>query len=140
MADDYNLQLVPEEEQNDIDKEAFSKGQMLLNAEVQLILEHHLNTKTSTDMEYQPPENLKKVVDHIKRFNSISNRAAVNTIRQVCADFHLKAYEVALIVNLMPRSSEEAIALIPSLGDGERFNEEQLQNLLDEVYGAQKVD
>eukprot|EP01026_Neomeris_dumetosa_P009873 TRINITY_DN13479_c0_g1_i4.p1 TRINITY_DN13479_c0_g1~~TRINITY_DN13479_c0_g1_i4.p1 ORF type:complete len:141 (+),score=24.75 TRINITY_DN13479_c0_g1_i4:156-578(+) len=140
MTDEYSSQLVPEEEQGDIDKEVFAKGQMLLNAEVEIILDIHITSKQSKDMEYQPPETLKRVIDHVKRFNPIKSRSSVTSIRGLCAEFHLRAYEVALIVNLMPRSAEEAIALIPSLGDGVRFNEEQLQQLLDEVYGAQKVD
>lgn len=69
--------------------------------------------------------------DYCRRFGKIQHRGAVVDIRSALErEGDLSEYEMCMLVNLMPKSVEEAKVLIPSL---QRLKNEKVNKILDRL-------
>eukprot|EP00922_Rhytidocystis_sp_ex-Travisia-forbesii_P019507 GHVS01028863.1.p1 GENE.GHVS01028863.1~~GHVS01028863.1.p1 ORF type:complete len:131 (+),score=16.66 GHVS01028863.1:89-481(+) len=105
--------------------------------ELQCILADQLRSNvrrsTATNMAIQMS------YDYCCRFGKVRHRNAVVDIRSSLErEGDLTEYEICMLVNMMPKTAEEAKALIPSL---KRLNNARVSKLLDHldtyrIYGA----
>ena len=60
-------------------------------------------------------------------------------VREILQDKALHKYELAQLANLCPESAEEARSLIPSLEGPNRFDDEDLQEILDDIAAKKSI-
>ncbi|KAL3129252.1 hypothetical protein CHM_3g4320 [Cryptosporidium hominis] len=102
----------------DIEKLEFGKelnGIKCLNlSELRLLLEDRMRTYPSGSDEAHTL--IKSAYDYSYKFGKIKNRASVILIREALDETtKLHEFEIASLVNLLPRTPDEAKSLIPSL-------------------------
>lgn len=108
----------------------------LSNSEVKFLLEAWLVQKRQKNPSYIPTPITQRAYDYLNRFGAgmMKNEEAMRALRTKLDDGGFKQHETSIISNIMPETAEEAMALVPSLKDGERFpSEDNLQAILDEI-------
>ncbi|VDM02378.1 unnamed protein product [Schistocephalus solidus] len=96
-------------------------------SEVKFLLEHRKEQNENNPIhELELSNNFVKALNYTTQFSKFNNRETIDSVRR----FH--NFELAAIANLLPDTSEEARALIPSL-ESPRFPEDELQQILDEI-------
>eukprot|EP01112_Ceratiomyxa_fruticulosa_P008617 TRINITY_DN2231_c0_g1_i1.p1 TRINITY_DN2231_c0_g1~~TRINITY_DN2231_c0_g1_i1.p1 ORF type:complete len:140 (+),score=16.79 TRINITY_DN2231_c0_g1_i1:226-645(+) len=111
----------------------FSKAQCLLNSEVAFLLQHRKDHEEGV----QASPVFSKTQAYVDRFNRFKNKIALTEVRAILGRNEFEQYEIAALGNLLPESSEEAKALIPSLS---RMNDEDLESLLNDLTTYQRYD
>eukprot|EP01053_Blabericola_migrator_P005389 Blabericola_migrator_1__5388@NODE_275_length_10491_cov_112_748561_g228_i0_p6_GENE_NODE_275_length_10491_cov_112_748561_g228_i0NODE_275_length_10491_cov_112_748561_g228_i0_p6_ORF_typecomplete_len136_score23_54RNA_pol_Rpb4/PF03874_16/1_3e20Hemolysin_N/PF12563_8/0_022_NODE_275_length_10491_cov_112_748561_g228_i050875494 len=97
--------------------------------EVQLILSDQMKLNNVRNTVSQGL--IKKSHDYAVRFAQITNRQAIFDLRSALESHQfLEEFEMASLVNLIPRSAEEAKAIIPSLN---RLSDEKVNAVLGDI-------
>eukprot|EP01057_Protomagalhaensia_wolfi_P000394 Protomagalhaensia_wolfi_Nauph_80__393@NODE_1218_length_1652_cov_66_976441_g937_i0_p2_GENE_NODE_1218_length_1652_cov_66_976441_g937_i0NODE_1218_length_1652_cov_66_976441_g937_i0_p2_ORF_typecomplete_len138_score27_55RNA_pol_Rpb4/PF03874_16/2_7e20_NODE_1218_length_1652_cov_66_976441_g937_i011341547 len=97
--------------------------------EVQLILSDQMKLSNVRNSVSQGL--IKKSYEYAVRFAQISNRQAIFDLRSALeAHQFLEEFEMASLVNLVPRSAEEAKAVIPSLN---RLPDDKVNRVLSDI-------
>lgn len=120
-------------DQDVIDREARKGKKVLTVSEVSFLADQVVAARKAEDSDFVPNGMLLKVAEYGQRFATNKNRATIDKIRDVCATAGLSEEEVGLVVNLSPQTAEEARTLVPTLQDTQRFSDEDLDQLLQEL-------
>eukprot|EP01054_Gregarina_sp_Poly1_P003235 Gregarina_sp_Poly_1__3234@NODE_1920_length_3080_cov_105_681713_g1238_i0_p4_GENE_NODE_1920_length_3080_cov_105_681713_g1238_i0NODE_1920_length_3080_cov_105_681713_g1238_i0_p4_ORF_typecomplete_len135_score19_23RNA_pol_Rpb4/PF03874_16/1_5e21_NODE_1920_length_3080_cov_105_681713_g1238_i022292633 len=97
--------------------------------EVQLILSDQMKLNNARNAVSQGL--IKKSYEYAVKFAQISNRQAIFDLRSALeAHQVLEEFEMASLVNLVPRSAEEAKAIIPSLN---RLTDDKVNRVLNDI-------
>eukprot|EP00884_Botryococcus_braunii_P019760 jgi/Botrbrau1/6468/Bobra.0034s0042.1 len=114
-------------------RKEFRDAEVLTMSEAHILLSHLLERLKEQDPTSQPPAMLQKTVTYVKRFTPTSSQATSNEIRKLLANYGLNSFELGSVGTLMPGSVEEARALVQTLDDPERFTDEELGLLLEDL-------
>merc|ERR1711934_579587 len=121
----------------------FENIETLLNVEVAALLQ---NRKEQNDAaaesggnEIELSECFLKTLQYCERFQRYNNMETSKAVRDILQDKALHKYEMAQLANLCPESAEEARSLIPSLEGPNRFDDEDLQEILDDIAAKKSI-
>lgn len=93
------------------------------------------NRQQMEGSEWQPNPLLKEAAEYAKRVVGVPlAREAINQMREVLINRHqFTESEATAVINLQLQSSDEARKLVPTLDNADRFSEEELETILQEV-------
>eukprot|EP00126_Sphaerothecum_destruens_P004982 Sdes_comp18487_c0_seq2m8485 len=119
--------------------EEFKNAKCLLVSEVQLFLEHRkemfeksLETSDGgSESELALSHVFNQMLNYTQLIGKYKNKDTLDELRNLLSRKNFHEYEVAVLGNLCPETSEEAKALIPSLEV--RFEDDELQTVLDDM-------
>merc|ERR1711912_35040 len=121
----------------------FENIETLLNVEVAMLLEKR---KAQNDKaaeiganEIELSDCFLKTLQYCQRFQRYNNTETSKAVREILEDKALHKYELAQLANLCPETAEEARSLIPSLEGPNRFNDEDLQEILDDIAAKKNI-
>ncbi|KAJ1356944.1 hypothetical protein KIN20_014930 [Parelaphostrongylus tenuis] len=100
----------------------------LLKSEVFLLLEHRRQHKKAKDEIEDMSEVFIKTLKYARRLSRFKNRETIKVLRAVFSQKPLHKFEVAQIVSLRPKNTEEAKALISSLEN--KLEDDDLEEIL----------
>ena len=81
-----------------------------------------------------------KTLAYVQRFAGGLNATSASLIRQTCQERGLLEFETAAVTNLQPMNYDEAKTLIPTIEVEQRFTEEQVQELLEELQNVRQFE
>ena len=109
----------------------------LLISEVHILLEHRKQQNENAEEEQEFSEVFMKTLNYTQRFAKFKNMENIAGVRQLLTNKNLikkiHKFEMAQLANLCPETPEEAKSLIPSLEAEERFTDEELATILDDI-------
>ncbi|GFH15127.1 RPOL4c domain-containing protein, partial [Haematococcus lacustris] len=110
------IDTIPVEEQGNIDQAAYKESYALTNSELNMVLDQYIQQKQQrVGPSYQPAPVVKKTKEYVARFANCQNKEMLRAMRLMLQNHNVKAYEAAILGNLMPDSADEAFAVLPSL-------------------------
>ncbi|MEN2495929.1 MAG: DNA-directed RNA polymerase II subunit rpb4 [Marteilia pararefringens] len=77
-------------------------------------------------------KNCQKALDFAKSLSHVQSKEIIQSIRLSLMSYNLRSFEIISLINLCPKSAEEAKALIPTLE--KKFPDQDLQMILDDMH------
>lgn len=110
----------------------FETADALLVSEVKMLLEHRkIQYESQEDDGADQSQVFLKTLDYTQRFSKYNTKETIKAVRETLQTQKLHKFEIAVLANLCPATSEEARTLLPSL-EG-RFDDLELGEILDDI-------
>mmetsp|Transcript_9293 Transcript_9293/g.16416 ORF Transcript_9293/g.16416 Transcript_9293/m.16416 type:complete len:138 (-) Transcript_9293:651-1064(-) len=130
MSDEAQFVLPAEEAANAGVAEAFNQGMVLSTGEAAYLLTTYTAQRKENNPSFQMPPVVKKTYEYTSKFAQVKTVEALKLIREFLLERKIHQYEYGVLSSLMPETSDEAIALLPSL---RRFSDNELAVTLEEM-------
>eukprot|EP00803_Ostreobium_quekettii_P005007 evm.model.scf_3766.1 EVM.evm.TU.scf_3766.1 scf_3766:1432-2996(-) len=115
------------------------KGARVLTiSEVALLLEGLKNATEQRDPNANFAPLMKKTKDYVDKFRTAKSAAMVQSMRDLLIRYELSDFELGCLANLLPESPEEARALLSSLEDNQKLDDDRLAALLADLRSYQQ--